>query len=180
MPVSTTTPARRLSSGLRQLKGKVRHVTLGNPTSTIRLGVLTAGVGVSLIFVGVFGFASRCAVPGVPCPTPSPNEILAYGGLVVLVIGVALLFRAGWHGSLVGSALGAVGAVPAAWFVYEIVRQEGCPHLADPVDAQACLAAYGEMTAPVISFGVAGLILLVGRLRWRRPRGARVANADAA
>lgn len=133
----------------------------------IKPGVLTAVVGASLIFVGVFGFASRCAVPGAPCPTPSPNEILAYGGLVVLVIGVALLVRAGWHGSLVGSALAAVGAVPAAWFIYEIVRQEGCPLLADPVAAQACLGAYGEMTAPVISVVVAGLIFLVGWIRWR-------------
>ena len=133
----------------------------------ITLGVLAAVVGASLIFMGVFGFAGRCAVPGAPCPSPSLNELLAYSGLVVLVIGVALFVRAGWHGSLVGSALAAVAAVPAAWFGYEVVRQEGCPLLADPVAAQACLAAYGEMTAPAISFGVAGLIFLVGWLRWR-------------
>ena len=133
----------------------------------IKLGVVMAVVGASAMFMGVFGFARRCAVPGAPCPTPSPTSILAFGGLLILVIGVALLVRAGWHGSLVGSALAAVGAVPAAWFIYELMRQKGCPLLADPDAAQACLAAYGEMTAPIISFGVAGLIFLVGWLRWR-------------
>jgi hypothetical protein len=140
--------------------------------------MLAAVVGAVSIFAGVFGFLDRCAVPGAPCPSPSPNEIVAYGGLVVLVIGVALLVRAGWRGSLAGWALAAVAAVPAAWFLYEIVRQEGCPLLADPTAAQACLAAFGEMTAPAISFGVAGVILLVGLLRWRG-HGARVKSTDA-
>jgi hypothetical protein len=137
-----------------------------------KAGILAAVVGAVSVFVGVFGFMGRCAVPGAPCPSPSPNEIFAYGGLVLLVIGVVLLVRAGWRGSLVGWALAAVAAVPATWFVYEIVRQEGCPHLADPIAAQACLAAFGEMTAPGISFGVAGMLLLVGLLRWR-PRRSR-------
>jgi hypothetical protein len=142
-----------------------------------RAGILAAVVGAVSVFVGVFGFVGRCAVPGAPCPSPSPNEIFAYGGLVLLVIGVVLLVRAGWRGSLAGWALAAVAAVPAAWFVYEIVRQEGCPLLADPA-AQSCLPAFGEMTAPTISFGVAGMLLLVGLLRWRG-RGAHVTFGDA-
>lgn len=121
--------------------------------NVLKAGVAAAILGAMSIFLGVFGFAYRCAVPGVPCPSPSPNEILAYGGLVVLVVGVLLL--------------AAAATVPATWFLYEIVRQEGCPLLPDPDAAEACLGGFGEMTAPVISFGVAALILLVGWLRWR-------------
>lgn len=137
----------------------------------IKTGLLAAVIGSLLVFMGVFGLMGRCAVPGAPCPSPSLNEIFGYGGLVVLVIGVALLMRAGWRGNLTGSALAAVASVPATWRTYEIARQEGCPLLADPITAQACLAAYGEMTAPVVSFGVAGLLLLVA---WWRARGAYV------
>jgi hypothetical protein len=146
--------------------------------STTKAGILAAVVGASSIFVGVFGFMGRCAVPGAPCPSPSPNEIFAYGGLVVLVIGVALLVRAGWRGSLAGWALAAVASVPATWWIYEIVRQEGCPLLADSNSVQACLAAYGEMTAPIISFGVAGFLFLIGWVRWRA-RSAHVSFGDA-
>ena len=146
--------------------------------STTKAGTLAAVVGAASIFVGVFGYVGRCAVPGAPCPSPSPNEILAYGGLVLLVVGVMLLVRAGWRGSLAGWVVAAIASIPATWFVYEIVRQEGCPLLADPSAAQACLAAFGEMTAPTISFGVAGMLLLVGLLRWRA-HGARVTFADA-
>jgi hypothetical protein len=135
--------------------------------NVLKAGVAAAILGAMSIFLGVFGFAYRCAVPGVPCPSPSPNEILAYGGLVVLVVGVLLLLRAGWGGRLAASALAAAATVPATWFLYEIVRQEGCPLLPDPDAAEACLGGFGEMTAPVISFGVAALILLVGWLRWR-------------
>ena len=143
----------------------------------IRGGVLAAVVGALLVFLGVFGFMGRCAVPGAPCPSPSLNEILAYGGQAVLLTGVILLCRAGWRGRFAGSALAAIASVPTTWFIYEVVRQEGCPLLADPKAAQACLAAYGEMTAPVISFGVAGALLLIG---WSR-RGAgnpRAASTD--
>jgi hypothetical protein len=141
--------------------------------SSTKAGILAAVVGAVSVFVGVFGFMGRCAVPGAPCPSPSPNEIFAYVGLVLLVIGVVLLVRAGWRGSLAGWVAAAIAAVPATWFVYEIVRQEGCPLLADPNAAQACLASFGEMTAPAISFGVAGMLLLVGLLRWRE-RGTHV------
>jgi hypothetical protein len=141
--------------------------------SSTKAGILAAVVGAVSVFVGVFGFMGRCAVPGAPCPSPSPNEMLAYGGLVLLAIGVVLLVRAGWRGSLAGWVAAAIAAVPATWFVYEVVRQEGCPLLADPNAARACLAAFGEMTAAAISFGVAGMLLLVGLLRWRE-RGAPV------
>jgi hypothetical protein len=133
----------------------------------IKIGLLAAAIGSFMVFMGVFGFMGRCAVPGAPCPSPNLNEIFGYGGLVILVIGVILLMRAGWRGNLAGAALAAVASVPATWWTYEIVRQERCPLLADPLTAQACLAAFGEMTAPVISFGAAGLLLLVGWLRWR-------------
>lgn len=135
--------------------------------NTTRAGVIAAVVGAGSVFLGVFGFMGRCAVPGAPCPSPSPNEIFAYGGLVVLVVGVVLLARAGWRGRLGSSALAAVAAVPATWLAYEVLRQEGCPLLADAGAAQACLSSFGEMTAPTISFGVAALIFLVGWLRRR-------------
>ena len=144
----------------------------------IKTGLLAAATGSLAIFMGVFGFMGRCAAPGAPCPSPSLNEIFGYGGLVILVIGVLLLMRAGWRGSLTASALAAVASVPATWWTYEIARQEGCPLLTDPITVQACLSAYGEMTAPAISFGVAGLLLLVGWTRWR-VRGADVTFSDA-
>jgi hypothetical protein len=144
--------------------------------SRTKASALGALFGALLIFVGVFGFLGRCAVPGAPCPSPSLNEIAAYGGLVVLLISVAALVWLGWRGSLLASALGAVGAVPATWFAYEIARQSGCPLLTDPALADACLTAYGEMTAPVLSFGVAGLILLMGWARRGRRRSRQVAS----
>lgn len=140
-----------------------------------RAGVVAALVGVGLINFGVFGFSGRCGFPGgPPCPSPSPNEVAAYLGLVVLVIGVVMLVRSGWRGSATGWILAAVGSVPATWFAYELARQELCPLLSDPAAARACLSAYGEMTAPVLSFGFAGLLLLVGWLRLRRTRAAAV------
>jgi hypothetical protein len=146
--------------------------------NTTRAGILAAVVGAVSIFVGVFGFMGRCAVAVAPCPSPSPNEIFAYGGLVALVVGVALLVLAGWRGSLRGWALAAVGSVPATWFTYEVVRQEGCPLIADPNAARACLRAFGEMTAPTLSLGVAATLLLVGFLKWRA-HGAHVTLPDA-
>lgn len=144
----------------------------------IRMGVLAAVFGSLLIFLGVFGFMGRCGALGTACPFPSVNEILAYGGLAVLLTGVILLIRAGWRGSVAGSALAAIASVPATWFIYEIVRQEGCPLLADPVAVQACLGAYGEMTAPVISYSVAGAVFVIGLLR-RRAVDARATSAKA-
>lgn len=138
--------------------------------NTSKVGLLAAVVGTAAIFVGLFGLLGRCAVPGAPCPSPSLNEIVGYGGLVLLVIGAALLIWSGWRGNLAASALAAAAAVPAIWFGYEIVRQEGCPLIADPNAAQACLNGFGEMTAPAISFGVAAVILLVGFLRSRAKR----------
>jgi hypothetical protein len=143
-----------------------------------RAGVLAAVLGSLLVFLGVFGFMGRCAVPGAPCPSPSLNEILAYGGLAVLLTGVTLLTWAGWRGRVAGSALAAIASVPATWFIYEVVRQEGCPLLANPIAAQACLTAYGEMTAPVISVSVAGASLLIGW--WRRRAGDARATSTTA
>ena len=133
----------------------------------IKTGLLAAVIGSISIFMGIFGFMGRCAPPGARCPSPTLSEIFGYGGLVILVIGVLLLIRAGWRGNLTGSALAAVASVPATWWTYEIARQEACPLLAEPITVQACLSAYGEMTAPVLSFGAAGLLLLVGWSRWR-------------
>jgi hypothetical protein len=131
-----------------------------------RAGALVALLGVGLINFGLFTFVARCR-PGVPCPSPSLNEVAAYLGLVVLIIGVAMLVHSGWHGSAAGWMLAAAGTVPATWFVYELARQKLCPLLSDPAASRACLGAYGEMTAPVLSFGVAGLILVVGWVRSR-------------
>jgi hypothetical protein len=146
-----------------------------------RTGALFALVGVVLIFVGTFSMIGRCAVPGAPCPSPRPSEIANYIGLVALVLGVGLLVRSGWHGSAAGWALAAVAVVPATWRIYEIARQGGCPLIADPAVARACLTAYGEMTAPVLSIGLAGFTLLVGWVRSRAVRSRRdvtVSDAD--
>ena len=137
---------------------------------SVRAGAVTGIVGFLLILIGLFSLLGRCAVPGAPCPSPSPNEIAAYLGLALLVLGVILLLRAGWHGRAAGWMLAAVAIVPVTWFVYELARQGICPMLSDPEVAQACLEAYGEMTAPILSYGAAGLVLLVGWLRWRRLR----------
>lgn len=135
--------------------------------SRTRAGALAALLGVGLITFGVFGFAGRCGRPGVPCPSPSLNEVAAYLGLVVLIIGVVMLVRSGRRGSALDWLLAAAGMVPATWFVYELARQKLCPLLSDPAASRACLSAYGEMTAPVLSFGFAGLVLLLGWARWR-------------
>lgn len=143
---------------------------------TTRIGVLTALAGVLLVFVGLFSGIGGCYVPGAPCPSPSAGEISLYLGIVVLVLGLVVLVRSGWRGSLASSAFASIAIVPAMWTFYEIARQSGCPLLADPTVASACLAAYGEMTAPVLSFGLGVVVLLVGFLRWRgvRKRGVPV------
>lgn len=132
-----------------------------------RIGALAALAGVLLIFVGLFSGIGGCYVPGAPCPSPSAGEISAYLGIVVLVFGFVVLVRSSWRGSLASSAFAAVAIIPATWTLYEIARQDGCPLLADPAVVSTCLAAYGEMTAPVLSFGVGVVVLLVGFLRWR-------------
>lgn len=139
-------------------------------SSGTRAGALAALLGVGLITFGVFGFPfgfGSCRRPGVPCPSPSLNEVAAYLGLVVLIIGVVMLVRSSWHGGVSGWLLAAAGAVPATWYIYELARQNLCPLLSDPAASRACLSAYGEMTAPVLSFGFGGLVLLAGWVRWR-------------
>jgi hypothetical protein len=139
-----------------------------NATTMTKSGIAAAVFGAGSIFIGVFGFVGRCAVPNTPCPSPSPNTIFSFGGLIVLIFGVALLLRAGWRGRVAAWVLAGIAAAPGTWFVYEVVRQHGCPLIADAVAARACLAAYGEMTAPAITFGVSALVLLIGWLRLRR------------
>jgi len=131
---------------------------------TTRAGALAALFGAVLVLVGLFLPFSRCG-PGVPCPSPSWNALVAYLGLIVLVVGVAMLVWAGWRGSRLSWMLAAAASVPATWFVYEVARQNLCPMLTDPALSNACLTAYGTMTAPVLSFGVGGLLLVVGWLR---------------
>lgn len=139
-------------------------------TPKVSVGAVTALIGAVLIFFGLFGFFGRCAVPGVRCPSPSVNEVLAYTGLLILVLGVTILLWSGWRGSVTGWVLAAAATVPAVWFVYELARQSLCPLLSDPAASRACLAAYGEMTAPVLSAGVALATLGIGWLRLRRVR----------
>lgn len=123
-----------------------------------------------MIMVGLFSGIGRCAVPGAPCPSPRPDAILAYGGVVLMVVGIVVLLRSGWRGSLASSAIAALAVVPVVWFLYEIARQEGCPLIDDPATRQACLESFGEMTAPLLSYGVGLLVLAIGWLRWRRAR----------
>lgn len=134
-----------------------------------RVGALTALLGVLLIMVGLFSFGG-CARPNVPCPSPTWNEVIAYLGVVVLFVGIAMLVWSGWRGSLASWVLAAVAAVPATWFVYERARQSICPMLDDPASSRACLTAYGEMTAPLLSLGVGVFVLVTGSLRLRRLR----------
>lgn len=138
-----------------------------------RAGALAALLGIGMLIFGIFGFAGRCAVPGAPCPSPSWNQIVAYLGLLVLVIGVVTLVRSGWRGSAPSWVLAALAVVPATWFLYELARQKLCPLLSDPAASHACLTAFGEMTAPVLSYGVGGFVLAVGWLRLRRLRPSR-------
>lgn len=135
-----------------------------------RIGALTALAGLLLIFIGVFSGIGGCHVPGAPCPSPRPSEIAAYLGIALAVIGSVVLVRSSWRGSLASSAFAAVAVVPTTWTLYEFARQDGCPLLGDPAVVSACLTAYGEMTAPVLSFGLGVVVLLVGLLRWRGVR----------
>jgi hypothetical protein len=123
-----------------------------------------AGVGVLLIFFGLFSMADRCAVPIAPCPRPRPTEIVAYAGLLILILAVGLLMRSARRGSLAGAASAAAASVPATWFLYEILRQGLCPLIDDDSTAQACFQAYGTMTAPVLSAAVAVLLFAIGWL----------------
>jgi hypothetical protein len=136
-----------------------------------RTGALVALAGVLLLLVGLFSGIGRCAVPGAPCPSPGPDEILAYSGIALLIVGIALLLRAGMRGSPASVALAALGAIPATWFLYELGRQSGCPLLEEPETQSACLRAFGEMTAPVLSVGVGLVVFVVGwlKLRGRAP-----------
>jgi hypothetical protein len=136
-----------------------------------RVGALTALLGVLLITVGVFSFGG-CARPDVPCPSPTWNEVIAYLGVVALFVGIGMLVWSGWRGSRVSWVLAAVAAVPATWFIYELARQSICPMLSDPASLRACLTAYGEMTAPVLSFGVGVSALVAGSLRLLRLRSS--------
>lgn len=139
-------------------------------TTRAAAGAMFALVGLLMIFLGLFSFIGRCAVPGAACPSPRPSEVLAYGGVLVLAVGVTLLFSSAWRGSLPSSVLSAVATIPLTWVLYEIVRQSGCPLIADPGMASACFTAFGEMTAPVLSLGAGGLVLLLGWRRWRALR----------
>ena len=137
-----------------------------------RSGAIVALVGFLLIFVGLFSGIGRCAVPGAPCPEPGPDEIAAYLGLALLTVGIVLLVRAGWRGSAAAWVLAAVAVVPVVWFIYELLRQGICPMLADRPAQQACLEAYGELTAPVLSYTAAAVVLVVVLVRRRRLRSA--------
>lgn len=136
-----------------------------------RSGALVALVGVGLINFGLFTFVTRCR-PGVPCPSPSFNAVAGYLGLVLLILGVVILIRSGWRGSATSWVFAAAAVVPATWFGYELARQGVCPLLSDPAVSRACLTAYGEMTAPVLSFSVASAMLLIGWVRGRLTRPA--------
>ena len=129
--------------------------------SATKAGALIALVGSVLIFVGLFGMLGRCAVPGAPCPSPSLGEVAAYGGLLLLVLGVLILVRSGLRGNLASSALGAVAALPATWTLYEVLRQ-GVPLPA--------IGVLDEMTAPALSTAVALAILGVGVVSHVRSR----------
>jgi hypothetical protein len=136
----------------------------------VRAGAVAALIGVPLILGGLFGSIGSCARPDVPCPSPRWNEVAAYLGLASLVFGIGLLVWSGWRGSGTGWVLAAVAAMPATWFLYELGRQTLCPLITDPSVSSACLTAYGEMTAPVLSFAVGGILLALGWLRARQLR----------
>lgn len=124
--------------------------------------------GFLALFFGLFSGVGGCYVPGVPCPSPRLDEIIGYSGLALLLIGFVLLLRSGWRGSLSGSVLAAIAVVPAVWFIYELVRQSGCPLIGDLAAQRTCLESFGEMTAPVLSSTIGLLVIAIGWLRWRR------------
>lgn len=126
-----------------------------------RAAATMAVVGVLLIFFGLFGMFDRCGLSA-PCPRPRPSEIVAYAGLIVLVIGTGLLLRLARRGSLAAALCAAAASVPATWFLYEVLRQGLCPLIDDPSAARDCFRAYGTMTAPVLSAGVAVMLFAVG------------------
>ena len=137
----------------------------------MRTGLLASLVGFLLLMIGVFGFAGRCARPDVPCPSPSPNQVAAYLGLVLLVFGVVVLIRSGWRGSALSWVLATAAVVPTTWFVYEMVRQSpGMPEI----------GFLEEMTAPVLSATAALIVIVMGVIRARGRRGSEVQTAGDA
>src|SRR5690242_14114811 len=90
------------------------------------IGVLLAAAGFLSIVVGLFSGIGGCYVPGAPCQSPRLDELLAYGGLVVLLVGIVTLGFAGWRGSVSSWVIAALAIVPATWTLYEIARQGPC------------------------------------------------------
>jgi len=118
------------------------------------VGTALAVLGFLSIIVGLFSGIGRCAVAGAICPSPRPSEILAYGGLVVLVAGVLVLISSGWQGSVVSWVVAAVATFPATWTIYEIARQGPCLTVAGGIPLLMCNAipfGLGQAGAPISS-----------------------------
>ncbi|NJD27994.1 MAG: hypothetical protein FIA92_06810 [Chloroflexi bacterium] len=126
----------------------------------MKLGGALGGFGALLM---AFGFAIgpfMCRVPGVPCPRPTVADLAFYGGLALVVLGLARLLWAGWRGSRLSWFFAAPAAGLITWTVYELVRQ-GIP--------MPEIGFLGTMTAPTLSAGVAIAVVVVGGLRLARP-----------
>jgi hypothetical protein len=119
-----------------------------NPTAVLAIAVILVGYG-------IFGLDRSGA-------TTRPSFFI---GLALMAISLLLLVRAGWRGSRSSWVVAAIGAVIGTWTVYELLRQSVCPLIDDRTTMIACLTAYGEMTAPVLSATAGAIVLAVGWLR---------------
>ena len=126
----------------------------------MKLGTTLLVVAAILVGYGVFGM-DRSGV------TSRPSYFI---GLGLMAMSLGLLVRAGWRGDGGSWMVAAVGFVIATWTVYELLRQSVCPLLDDTAGRIACLTAYGEMTAPTLSFAVGAVVLVAGWVRLRRRR----------
>lgn len=124
-------------------------------------GSLLLVIAVILVGYGIFGFDRSGA-------TTRPSYFI---GLALMAVSLVLLVRSGWRGNRWSWLVAGTGAVIATWTIYELLRQSVCPLIEDPSAMLACLTAYGEMTAPVLSFGAGLSVLVVGWLRLRRVPG---------
>ena len=125
----------------------------------LKVGGVGVAIGLPLLGIGTFMMGDRSGrITGT-----------AYAvGLLLLAVGVARLYWAGWHGSTVSWVIAAPAAGVITWTLYELVRQ-GVPLYG--------IGILGEMTPPTLS---AAVVIGTPAIGWmRRGRASRDLHSAA-
>jgi membrane protease YdiL (CAAX protease family) len=130
--------------------------TLRDHLVDMKVGVVAVAIGLPVLGIGVFLIGDRSG------RMTTAAYVL---GLLLLSLGVARLFWAGWHGSVLSWVIAAPVAAVLAWTLYELVRQEVRLY---------GIGILGEMTAPTLSAAVGVGALVAGWLRHGKASRDRV------